>query len=352
MSSSQPSISQIDLRSDTVTKPSPEMLEIIRSAPVGDDVYGEDPSVNQLQTLMASVFGKEAALYVPSGTMANQLCLRTHSEPGDEVICDYKAHIFNYESGAAGNLSQVQLHPLHGEHGILSVDQIKSAVREKAYWNPWTKLIALENTGNKAGGTIYPIERIKEIYEFSREAGIKTHLDGARLWNAHVETGVSLNEYAQYFDSLSVCFSKGLGAPIGSVILGSADFIKKAHRYRKMWGGGMRQAGGLAAACIYAYEHHLAGLKQDHLHLGMIAEAFSGIPGVKIDWDTVRTNILIADVSETGKSAAEWTELLKNQNILISPFSATTVRFVTHRDVHPDQVERVVDVLESLGTGN
>ncbi|MCK6600403.1 MAG: low specificity L-threonine aldolase [Bacteroidetes bacterium] len=347
MSSLLPQI-PIDLRSDTVTRPSKEMLEAMKQAPVGDDVYGEDPSVNSLQKFSAELFGKEAGLFVPSGTMGNQLCLRAHTEPGDEVICDYKAHIFNYESGAAGNLSQVQLHPLHGKHGILEVDQIREAIREKAYWNPWTKLIALENTGNKAGGTVYPLERIRAIHEFAREKGLLLHLDGARLWNAHIESGIPLKEYARYFDSLSVCFSKGLGAPVGSMVLGTESFIRKVHRFRKMWGGGMRQAGSLAAACRFAVTHHLEGIRQDHIHLGILAEAFSKIPGVSIDWETVRTNILIADVSGTGKTAAEWSALLKEENILVSPFSATTIRMVTHRDVTPGMIDTAVTVFESF----
>lgn len=338
----------IDLRSDTVTKPSAEMLDVMKSAPVGDDVYGEDPTANELQNKMAALFGKEAALFVPSGTMGNQLCLRTHTEPGDEVICDYQAHIFNYESGAAGNLSQVQLHPLHGKSGQLSVDQIADAVRQRAYWNPWTKLIALENTTNKAGGTIYPIETIRDISQFAKSNNIKLHLDGARIWNAHAATGVSLKEYGHYFDSLSVCFSKGLGAPVGSVVLGSKEFVQKAHRYRKMWGGGMRQIGGLAAACLYAYENHLAGLKQDHSHAQSIAEQLNSVKGISVDLSSVQSNIVMADVSASGKSAIEVTDLLKSETILASAFSSKIVRFVTHRDFTPEQANEFSNRLKNL----
>lgn len=338
----------IDLRSDTVTKPSPEMLDVMKFAPVGDDVYGEDPTANELQNKMAALFGKEAALFVPSGTMGNQLCLRTHTEPGDEVICDYQAHIFNYESGAAGNLSQVQLHPLHGKSGQLSVDQIADAVRQRAYWNPWTKLIALENTTNKAGGTIYPIETIRDISQFAKSSNLKLHLDGARIWNAHVATGVSLKEYGHYFDSLSVCFSKGLGAPVGSVVLGSKEFVQKAHRYRKMWGGGMRQIGGLAAACLYAYENHLAGLKQDHSHARSIAEQLNSVKGISVDISSVQSNIVMADVSASGKSANEVTDLLKSETILASAFSSKIVRFVTHRDFTPEQANEFSNRLKNL----
>ncbi len=340
----------IDLRSDTVTKPSPEMLDAMRNAPVGDDVFGEDPTVNLLQNKMADIFGKEAALFVSSGTMGNQLCLRTHTEPGDEVICDYYSHIFNYESGAAGNLSQVQLHPLHGEHGILTVDQIRDAVRGKPYWNPWTKLIELENTGNKAGGTIYPIERIKEISEFAKSRNLKMHLDGARIWNAHIATGVSLHEYGKHFDSLSVCFSKGLGAPVGSVILGTKDFILKAHRFRKMWGGGMRQIGGLAAACLFAYENNLSGLKQDHDHAGKIAGLLNSMKGFSVDLKTVQSNIVMADVSATGKTTEAVTEIFKQNQILISPFSDKIIRFVTHLDFTSAQMIEFASRLEKIKT--
>lgn len=340
----------IDLRSDTVTKPSLEMLDVMRSAPVGDDVYGEDPTANKLQEKMADIFGKEAALFVSSGTMGNQLCLRTHTNPGDEVICDYQAHIFNFESGAAGNLSQVQLHPIHGKNGQITVEQISEVVRQRLYWNPWSQVIALENTTNKAGGTIYPIELIRSISEFAKSNQLKMHLDGARLWNAHIATGVSLKEYASHFDSLSICFSKGLGAPVGSIVLGSKEFITKAHRYRKMWGGGMRQIGGLAAACLYAYEHHLSGLQTDHDHAKKIGHILNSIKGISVDLTSVQSNIVMADVSGTEKTADEFTKLLKADHILISAFSSKMVRLVTHRDFTKDQMtefEQKIKLLES-----
>lgn len=338
----------IDLRSDTVTKPTQKMLDVMRNAPVGDDVFGEDPTTNLLQEKMANAFGKEAALFVSSGTMGNQLCLRTHTEPGDEVICDYQAHIFNFESGASGNLSQVQLHPLHGKNGILSVEQIDEAIRGKAYWNPWTKLIELENTGNKAGGTIYPIERIKDISDFAKSKNIKLHLDGARIWNAHIATGVSLQEYGKYFDSLSVCFSKGLGAPVGSVILGTKEFIQRAHRFRKMWGGGMRQIGGLSAACLYAFEHHLEGMQLDHEHAKKIGTLLNETGKLKVDISTVQSNIVMADVSSTKKTAEEITSEFKDHEILISPFSNKIIRFVTHRDFSVSDFEKFSSTVKNM----
>lgn len=338
----------IDLRSDTVTKPSEKMLDAMKAAPVGDDVYGEDPTANQLEKMMVDIFGKESAVFVPSGTMGNQLCLRAHTEPGDEVICDYQAHIFNYETGAAGNLSQVQLHPLHGKNGQISVDQIAEVVRHRVYWNPWTKLIALENTTNKAGGTVYPIETIKEISGFAKSNNLKMHLDGARIWNAHIATGVSLKEYGQHFDSLSVCFSKGLGAPIGSMVLGSADFVKKVHRFRKMWGGGMRQIGGLAAACLLAYENNLQGLKNDHLHAQKISTILNSIKGVSVDLSSVQSNIVMADVFNTGKTAEEFCAVLKSENILASAFSRRIVRFVTHLDFTAEHMSVFENKIKNL----
>lgn len=338
----------IDLRSDTVTKPTPGMIAAMMSAAVGDDVYGEDPTVNELQDRVARLTGKEAALFVPSGTMGNQLCLRTHTQPGDEVICDYSAHIFNYESGAAGNLSQVQLHPLRGRHGILTTDLVASAIRDRAYWNPWTRLIALENTVNKAGGTIYPIETMKEIFAYSRQVGIQVHLDGARLWNAHVATGVPVHDYTALVDSVSLCFSKGLGAPVGSVIAGTKEFITKAHRLRKMWGGGMRQAGILAAACIYALDHHLKDLKKDHDRIRRLAGSWSEVAGVEIDPETVRTNILIVDVGSTRWSAPEWVQLLKENGVLSSPFSNRHVRMVTHRDLAESDIDRACEIIQTV----
>lgn len=338
----------IDLRSDTVTKPTKGMLHAMMLAEVGDDVYGEDFTVNLLQEKTADLFGKEAALFVPSGTMGNQLCLRTHTEPGDEVICDYQAHIFNYESGAAGNLSQVQLHPLHGEHGILSIDLIKKAIRQKAYWNPWTKLIALENTVNKAGGTIYTIERMKEIYQFAKEKNIQVHVDGARIWNAHAVTGVSLKDYGSVSDSLSVCFSKGLGAPVGSVILGTKEFITKAHRYRKMWGGGMRQVGILAAACLYALDHHIERLKEDTFHAKQLGLIFQEIPGFRVQMELVQSNIVMVDVSQTEQLAGFWTEKMKEVGILASPFSDEIIRLVTHLDISLQDIKTVAEKTKLL----
>ncbi|MCK5032876.1 MAG: low specificity L-threonine aldolase, partial [Calditrichia bacterium] len=262
----------IDLRSDTVTKPSQDMREYMLNAEVGDDVFSEDPTVNRLQNKIAELLGKESALFVPSGTQANQICLNVHTQPGQEVIVDYNSHIFNYESGAAGMLSGVQLHPIIGKNGHPTAEQIIPAIRPGDDHFPQTKLICLENTHNRAGGTIFPIEEISKIHTVAKEHNIKLHLDGARLWNAAIETGKRMKEYAAYFDSVSLCFSKGLGAPVGSIVTGSKEFIKRAHYYRKAYGGGMRQVGILAAACIFAVENHFERLSEDHRNARLLAE--------------------------------------------------------------------------------
>ena len=254
----------IDLRSDTVTKPSREMRESMSSAEVGDDVYGEDPTVNLLQDKTADILGKEAALFVPSGVMANQLAIKTHTQPGDEVIVESDSHIFNFETAGASFLSNVQLHTLDGNHGILNAEQITQSIRSLVYYNPRTSLVCLENTHNKAGGTIYPIDEIKSISELARNRNIALHLDGARLWNASIASGIKPKEYARFFDTVSVCFSKGLGAPVGSALAGTREKIEKARKYRKIFGGGMRQAGILAAGALFALEYNRERLKEDH----------------------------------------------------------------------------------------
>ena len=254
----------IDLRSDTVTQPCPGMRKAIFEAEVGDDVFGEDPTVNRLQTEIAAMLGKEAGLFVPSGMMGNQLGIAVHTQPGDEVIVEKTSHIFNYESGAAGAVAGIVLHPLVGDRGLLDADQVRSAVRKGAYWESRSRLLCLENTLNAAGGRVYPLKRIHELAETAREAGLSLHLDGARLWNASAATGISEREYAAPFDTVTVCLSKGLGAPVGSVFCGSEEKVQAAHRLRKRLGAGMRQVGILAAAGLYALRHHRSELADDH----------------------------------------------------------------------------------------
>lgn len=338
----------IDLRSDTITKPSPAMREYMLQAEVGDDVFSEDPTVNLLQNNVAELLGKEAALFVPSGTQANQICVNANTQPGQEVIVDYNAHIFNYESGAGGMLSGIQLHPVVGKNGHPTVEQIKEVIRPFDDHYPQTGLICLENTHNRAGGTIFPLEEIAKITELAKEHNLRMHLDGARLWNASVETGIALSEYAKYFNSVSLCFSKGLGAPIGSIIVGTKEFIKKAHFYRKAYGGGMRQVGIIAAACKYAFENNLEKLKTDHNNAKKIAETLNDLPGVEIDLNSVQTNLIIFDVSKIGKSASEVCSLLEKNGVLALPFGPTKIRFVTHLDVSSEQVDQACQILQNI----
>lgn len=339
----------IDLRSDTVTKPSKEMREFMMNAEVGDDVYGEDPTVNKLQEMVASLLGKEAALFVPSGTMGNQLCIKSHTNPWDEVICDKDAHIYNYESGSIAGLSHVQVVPVNGKNGIFTAKQVEEVIRPEAYYLPKTKLVCVENTHNRGGGSIFPIDEIKRIKEVVDKYNLKFHLDGARLWNASVATGIPLSEYAKYFDSVSVCLSKGLGAPVGSVIAGSKEFIKIAHRYRKAWGGGMRQAGILAAAGIFAIENNFKRLADDHRRAKYLAGEISKISRIKIDPDSVQTNIILFEVD--GLTALEVCQRVKDSSksgasLLLSVGKKYLVRAVTHLDINDDDIDEAINILK------
>ena len=338
----------IDLRSDTFTKPSPGMREAIASAEVGDDVFGEDPTVNHLQDKVASMFGKEAALFVASGTMGNEVAISAHTQPGDEVILETNSHIFNYEAAGPALLSGVQLRPLPGKKGVITAEQIKKAVRSRDIHHPNTSLICLENTHNMAGGTIYPIEEIQRIRELADTYGLKMHLDGARLWNASVATGISLKEYGSYFDSVSVCFSKGLGAPVGSMLIGSNEYINTARRYRKIYGGGMRQVGILAAAALYALENNLNRLIDDHKNAYKLAEGINSLPGIYIDMDTVQTNIVIMEVDERKYTAGQVVNALEEKNVLLLTIDSTHLRAVTHLDVSREGINRAIEAFEEI----
>lgn len=337
----------IDLRSDTVTTPTPPMRLAMASAEVGDDVYGEDPTVNRLQDMVALMLGKEAALFVPSGVMANQIAVKVHTQPGDEVIAESGSHVFNYETAAAAFISSVQIRTIEGKRGVISADQIPGAVRSSVYYNPKTRLICLENTHNRAGGTIYPIEQIKRISTMARDNEISLHLDGARLWNAWMATGIHPKEYSQWFDSVAVCFSKGLGAPVGSALTGSREFIDKARKVRKILGGGMRQAGILAAAAIYALENNVERLKEDHQKARSFAEQVKSLPGFSVDMESVQTNIVIIDIEKTGKTTGEIIALLRARHVLISEMSHTTIRAVMHMNVSADEVDRASGVIKA-----
>ncbi len=336
----------IDLRSDTVTRPSEGMRRAMYEAEVGDDVFGEDPTVNRLQETVAELLGKEAGLFVPSGVMSNQVALKTHTQPGDEVIVERTCHIFNYETGASAVLSGVQLHLIDGERGLLTADQVRQAVRADYSWHPSSRLLCLENTLNGAGGLIYPLERTQEIAAAAREHDLRLHLDGARLWNATAATGISEAAYAAPFDTVTVTLSKGLGAPVGSVLVGSKDLIKTAHRHRKRFGGGMRQAGILAAAGLYALEHHRPHLADDHAKARRLAEGIAELSAFAIDLDTVETNIVVFDVVEGG--AMPVLDALQEQGVAMVPFGPATIRATTHRDVSMDDIETALAVMHRL----
>jgi threonine aldolase len=339
---------KIDLRSDTITVPTSAMRTFMIRAKVGDDVFAEDPTVNDLQNMVAEMLDMEAALFVPSGTQANQISINSHTNPGNEVICDYNSHIFNYESGAAGLLSGVQLHPIIGEKGHPTAEQIEPAIRPGDDHFPQTKLICLENTHNRAGGTIFPIEEIEKIHTLSKKHKLKLHLDGARLWNAAIETGKSLKEYATYFDSVSLCFSKALGAPVGSIVAGSKEFITRAHSYRKAYGGGMRQVGILAAACIFAVENHFERLSEDHRNARLLAEGLDNLGPFRVNLGSVQTNIVISDIEHKTLDAFEIVDRLKENNILAIAFGTHKIRFVTHLNVTQEDIEKCLQVTANL----
>ncbi len=338
----------IDLRSDTVTRPSPAMREAMARAEVGDDVFGEDPTVNKLQDEVASLLGKEAALFVPSGSMGNQLCIKSHTSAGDEVICERGSHVFNYETAGAAFLSSVQLHVIDGENGIMQAEQVRRAIRPRLYYMPPTRLICVENTHNRAGGTIYPLEVIKEIRRLADETGLLMHLDGARLWNACAATGIAPSEYARYVDSVSVCLSKGLGAPVGSVVAGTKSFIETARHYRKIFGGGMRQAGILAAAGLFALKNNRDRLVEDHAKASWLARELSTIAGFGIDLGTVQTNIIIIDVEKTGRQPDEILAALKTRGVMLSAGNYMGLRAVTHLDVSRAEVEQAAAVIKEV----
>ena len=326
----------VDLRSDTVTKPSPPMREAMARAPVGDDVYGEDPSVNHLQERVAALLGKEAALFVPSGTMANQIAIAVQTRPGDEVLVSYGAHCMVFESGAAGALSGVQFDVLGDRNGRgqFTAAQVADHISPDNHHYAPTTLVAVENTHNRGGGSIFPQREILEIAKVVRAHKLAYHLDGARLWNAHVATGMALAELAAPFDTVSVCLSKGLGAPVGSLIAGPKALVHRAHRRRKMLGGGMRQAGILAAAGLYALEHNLLRLAEDHANARRFAEPLARLPGIVLDAATVETNIVIWELApEVPIDAATFVARAREKGLLINSVAARRLRAVTHLDV-------------------
>jgi len=324
------------------------MRKVIYEAEVGDDVFGDDPTMNRLQEKAADLFKKEAGLFVPSGTMSNQVALKTLSEPGWEIICERKCHIVNYETGGPAVHSSLMINMLTTERGTMTAEEIEANIRHIDIHTPLTKIVEIENTHNGHGGTIYPLDEIKKIREVADRRNLLMHLDGARIWNAHVATGIPLYEWAAPFDSMSVCFSKGLGAPIGSMILGSRDFINKARRNRKLFGGAMRQVGLIAAAAIYALDNNIERLADDHANARFLAEGFNKIDGLMVDMKKVETNIFLLDVSQTGKPSAEIAALFEKNGIRSIPFSVTAIRFVTHLDVSRKDCEDALEIISKL----
>ena len=333
----------IDLRSDTVTQPTEEMRRVMLAAPVGDDVLGDDPTVNALEAYVAELLGKEAAVYMPSGTMTNQVAVRSHTQPGDEIILEAEAHIYYYEGGGPAALSGASCRLLQGEGGVFSARSVEQALRPADPHFPQTRLVCVENTHNRSGGRIFPLETIQEIAEVCRQHGLRLHLDGARFWNACVATGISEADYAAPFDTVSVCFSKGLGAPVGSALVGSAEMMAKARRFRKMFGGGMRQAGMIAAGALYALEKQRDRLGEDHDHAQRLAEGLSAIPGVEIDLSSVQTNIVNFDLP--ARSANEVVKALGQRDVAVLATGTHRIRAVTNLMVNRDQIEIVLEAI-------
>ena len=335
----------IDLRSDTFTKPTPAMRAAMAAAEVGDDVAGEDPTVNALEARIASILGKEAAVFVPSGTMSNQLAVRVHCGPGDEFLCEANCHIHNYEQGAYAQLFGVATQPIEGEYCVLRLEQLVDRVRPDNDHSARTRLVCLENTHNRGAGRVLPYDGVVEICRWATENGLARHLDGARLFNAVVATGIPARKWSEHFDTVSVCFSKGLGAPVGSALCGPAELIRQARRHRKALGGGMRQAGIIAAGALYALEHHIDRLAEDHEKARVLADAIRQSHGLTLDPDIVDTNIVIFKIAPTLGTAAEFTAKLREQGVLLHTVARQRIREVTHLDVSLEQVRRATEVI-------
>jgi threonine aldolase len=336
----------IDFRSDTVTKPTEGMLAAMASAKVGDDVFGEDPSINELESLAANMFGMEAAIFCPSGTMTNQIGIKCHTQPGDEIICDESSHVYQYEGGGIAFNSGASVKLLNGDRGRITADQVKASINPDDAHRARTSLVSLENTSNRGGGSCYEFSEMQKIGDVCRENKLAFHLDGARVWNAIVAKNETANQYGELFDSISICLSKGLGAPVGSLLLGKKDFIRKARRIRKVFGGGMRQAGFMAAAGTYALQNNILRLKDDHAHAKQIANTLTQKTFVR-QVLPVETNIIIFEV--TGPlTAAQWVERLKEKNILAYAIAVDRVRLVVHLDISEDMVIKTCEVIEKL----
>jgi threonine aldolase len=321
------------------------MREAMANADVGDDVFGDDPTINLLQERVAEILGHDAGLFVPSGVMANQISISAHTEPGDEVVLEAFSHIYNFESGAPGLLSGVQLHPISNDDGIITSEELLEAIRPPDHHFPQTRLVCLENTHNRRGGKIFPLEQMHCVTKTARKHNLNIHLDGARLWNAAAATGTPEREWATLADSVSVCFSKGLGAPVGSVLCGSEDFIDRAHRYRKIFGGGMRQSGVLAAAALYALEHHRSRLVEDSQKARELEQILSGIAGDRLRVKQGDTNIVVMEVDPNSNSPKTILNSCKDRGVYLTSFGSRWLRAVCHMDVSMEQVQDAANII-------
>jgi threonine aldolase len=338
----------IDLRSDTVTKPTPGMLAAMTAATVGDDVFGEDPTINELEHRVAAMFGKEAGLFVPSGTMSNQIAVRIHCRPQDEILLETTSHICLWEAGGPAALSGVTCRTLDGRFGLLDVSDFDGKVRPDDIHAVRTRLVCLENTHNRGGGTVYPLETIAAISGWAHANKLAMHLDGARIWNAMAVTGVSPVEWGRHFDTVSVCFSKGLGTPVGSALLGPRDSIAFGRRIRKLFGGGMRQAGFLAAACLYALDNHVERIKEDHANAQLIAAAVTDVPGLTLVPSRVETNLVWFEVSPKLGTARDVADRLMAGGVRVAALGKNVVRAVTHLDVSRRDCVRAAEIIRGL----
>lgn len=338
----------VDLRSDTITRPSAGMRAAIAAAEVGDDVLGDDPTAIQLQERMASFLGKEAALYVPSGSMANQVAIRSATEPGDEIICDDSTHSYNFEGGGPAALAGVGIRPISSPRGIFTAANVEALVRPENVHHPRSRMVIVENTNNRGGGSIWPPENVADIREVADRHSLHVHMDGARLMNACVGSGRKPTDYTQHVDSVSMCFSKGLGAPIGSIVAGTKPFMKRCHRFRKMFGGGMRQVGILAAACLYAMDHNVERLAEDHAHAHRLAEAIAGLPGIRLDPRTVETNIIIFEIDPRLGTAPDVAARLRERGVWLLPTAPNKARAVTHLDVSAAQIDEAIAAFRAV----
>ena len=341
----------VDLRSDTLTRPTAAMRAAMAAAPVGDDVYGEDPSVNALQERVADLLGKEASLFVPTGSMSNQIAVRLHCRPGDELVCEAGSHLYNYEQGGYAQLSGVAVRPIEGRQAILEVDQLAEVVRPENDMMVRTRLVALENTHNRGAGKIPPLASLEAVCDWAHRLGLATHLDGARLWNAVVVTGIPPKTWGAKFDTVSVCFSKGLGAPVGSALSGPKALIAEGRRHRRLFGGGMRQAGILAAAALYALDHHVDRLAEDHANAQLLANAVRATPGLSLISDPVDTNMVIFKIDRAAGTASAFCERLKQRGVLALAIAPQAVRMVTHLDVAREGAVKAAEAITASAAG-